>query len=300
MFTHHPMILKLLELVQTDYGVRLPIEAIHGAPPVPWNAGRVMQRPVNQNSLANAMRLVEAAGIGYFPTFTNHLLEDGDLGNPTCNFILETIAAKPDLNGVIVVSDKLSDYIHRRYPNLRQVASVIKATLEGGLRKPQYYNELGNRFYRYVVDPDDSRDLKLMDQLDRDKAEIMLNESCVAFCPDRARHYQAYARLQRAIGTPDQQAAQAEADRIRASCRSPMSVNLAGHNERSCNMERSEVKALYDMGFRHFKLQGRLDDPFTFSYDLVRFLLEPDIAAPRTQKMLSGWLMSVLVMTGKR
>ncbi len=299
MFTHHPLITQLAELIRTDYGIAAPIAAIHGAPAIRWNAGRVIRQWGDQAAITSAIRQVHAQGIGYFPTFTNNTIEDGDMGDPACNFILELVSCRADINGVIVVNDRLSDYIRQRCPELRQVASVIKPTLEGGLRKPSYYNELGKRFFRYVVDPDDSRDPRLMDQLDRSKAEILVNENCVAFCPNRARHYRAYARLQRAIGTPDQQAAQKEVADVAASCRSLLNMTRAGHGERSCNLSRAEVKSLYDMGFRHFKLQGRADDPFTYAFDLTRFLLEPEVAAPRTQKMLSSWLTTMVVPAGR-
>jgi hypothetical protein len=40
------------------------------------------------------------------------------------------------------------------------------------------------------------------------------------------------------------------------------------------------------MGFRYFKLQGRTDNVFGYAYDLVRYLLEPDVAAPLVYRPL--------------
>ena len=42
----------------------------------------------------------------------------------------------------------------------------------------------------------------------------------------------------------------------------------------------------YDLGFRHFKLQGRRDNVYSYIYDLTRYLLEPDFAAPLVFKTL--------------
>ncbi|MGA2496625.1 MAG: hypothetical protein ABSH20_02730 [Tepidisphaeraceae bacterium] len=42
------------------------------------------------------------------------------------------------------------------------------------------------------------------------------------------------------------------------------------------------------MGFRFFKLQGRRDHVATYFYDLVRYTLEPDHAAPLVFKALSS------------
>ena len=84
---------------------------------------------------------------------------------------------------MIVSSDLLSNYIARRHPALRQVASIIRTIMDGGRGNAAYYRELGKRFYRYVVHPDDGFDLALLDQLDRDKAEILINEYCLRDCP---------------------------------------------------------------------------------------------------------------------
>jgi hypothetical protein len=54
----------------------------------------------------------------------------------------------------------------------------------------------------------------------------------------------------------------------------------AGPHQRSCALSRSEMKAVYDMGFRHFKLQGRAARLAAFCYDLARYTLEPDFAQP--------------------
>ena len=295
MFAHEPLIVRYLEVVEKDLGVRAPIEAVHGAPPVPWNGGRLARVAFNRERFAAHLEFLHSKGVGYFPTFTNRFVTKEELGDPACNYILECISRRADLNGVIVVSDLLSEYIAERYPRLRQVASVIKVTMEHGEGRGEYYSGLGERFERYVVDPDDGRDVGLLEQLDRAKAEILVNENCVADCPKRARHYDAHARLQRAATPAERQLAQREVDDICRTCGSLLNLNRMGCGERSCNLSRGELREIYQMGFRHFKLQGRADDPFTYAYDLVRFTLEPEFAAPRIFKVLSTWMCTVAV-----
>ncbi|MGE5611098.1 MAG: hypothetical protein ACM359_17745 [Bacillota bacterium] len=295
MFVHHQLVNGLINLIKDSFDSQLPIEAIHGAPAVSWNAGRWSRSSFNQAQFKQILSFLSSRNVGYFPTFTNHLVTDNDLADPTCNYILQCISERPDLNGVIVTSDLLSDYIARKYPAVRQIASVIKVTLENGRGRADYYRELAKRFHRYVIHPDDNRDPKLLDQLDRDKTEILVNENCVADCPTRAHHYDTYAQMQRASSPQEQQRIGQELNRIIARCPSPGRQDRLANWPRNCNLTRPEVKAIYDQGFRHFKLQGRGDDPFCFAYDLIRYMLEPDFVAPVVHKFVTQWLGNVVV-----
>lgn len=289
-FVHDPLLCQIIVLMERRLKCPPPIEALHGAPFTIWNAGRMGTARFQPPHLAELLHFANSRNIGYYPTFTSHLIEERDLADPVGNAILEGIAQRPDLNAVLVVSDRLSDYIARKYPALRQIASVVKVTFDRGQGRPDYYRQLGQRFFRHVVHPDDLWNMELLDQLDRDKAELLVNENCGLNCPMRTRHYDAYARLQRTYGTPQQAAVDQDIKEILAHCRCLRFDVDKSRYERSCNLSAREMKALYDMGFRHFKLQGRGNDPYTFSYDLTRFLFEPITMAPTVFKMVAKWL----------
>ncbi|HEX2973831.1 MAG TPA: hypothetical protein VHP11_15975 [Tepidisphaeraceae bacterium] len=301
-FTLHALILRLFELVDEGFGCRLPIDAMHGAPSMPWNAGRLSKVPYNPAQFRSLLTALRSKGIGYFATFTNHLIDDTDLANPIGNSILEIIAERPDINGVIVSSDRLSKYIARKYPALRQVASIIKTTMEHGEGRADYYRELGQQFHQYAVHPDDCRDPKLLDQLDRQKAVIIVNENCTSHCPNRIRHYDNTARLQRAScrenmvvlntlsPTSERQLILQELRQIMSTCKAPLDQAGLGSRRRSCNLTNTEMRTAYDMGFRHFKLQGRGGYAYNYIYDITRFTLEPDFAAPMICKTMCSML----------
>ena len=52
--------------------------------------------------------------------------------------------------------------------------------------------------------------------------------------------------------------------RLLADCQSLPPMRQIGKRERNCNFTREEMKAVYDLGFRHFKLQGRRDHSLRF------------------------------------
>jgi len=299
MFVYHPLVIQFMDIVGEAIDCRIPIAAMHGAPALPWNAGRLARTSFNPATLGEALQSLYDHNVGCFATFTNHLIEEKDLADPNCNALLDFIGHRSDLNGVIIVSDKLSAYIARKYPDLRKVASIIKVTIDRGRGRPDYYRELGKRFYRYMVHPDDCRDLRFLDQLDRDKAEIIVTENCAPNCPNREHHYDAYARWQKAYSldpsvltldgispAAERQFMDMEVNRIVANCPSSMDLTRLKKRQRTCNLLRSELKAIYDMGFRNFKMQGRADDPATYVYDLARFMLEPELVAPLVIKAM--------------
>jgi collagenase-like PrtC family protease len=299
MFCFDEVILFFLKVVELGFGCRVGIEAVHGAPTVLWNGGRFTGQEFNPADLSARLDKLQSRGVGCFLTFTNHLLETSDLRDANCNVLLDSIARRPDLNGVIVNSELLSKYIAGRYPSLRQVASVTKVAVEGGRGNVSYYNELGKRFYRYVVHLDDYQDPRLLDQLDRTRAEIIVNENCLRGCPRRARHYELTAREHQCVvdrqltvtGGPgdtllQRRRAEQEVEQFMADCPANPLNRQIGKRQRNCNFTRNELKSLYDMGFRHFKIQGRNDNAFVFAYDLARYTLEPDCAAPLVYKTL--------------
>jgi hypothetical protein len=299
MFCFDQVVLLFLKVVELGFGCRVGIEAIHGAPTVLWNGGRFTRQEFDRADLFARLESLYSFGVGCFLTFTNQLLETSDLGNADCNLLLDSIGRRPDLNAVIVNSELLSKYIAQRHPGLRQVASITKVVLEGGRGNVSYYNELGKRFYRYVVHWDDCQDRRLLDQLDRTKAEIILNENCFRGCPMRAPHYEAIARVHQGLGdrqwvaakAPDdtmlqRQLTEQELSHFLAVCPAQPPSRQIGKRQRNCNLTRSELKSLYEMGFRHFKIQGRNDNAYYLAYDLARYALEPDCAAPLVFKTL--------------
>jgi len=301
LFVYEPLVLGFMKLCETAFDWRAPVEAMHGAPAVLWNGGRISPFPLRVEQWHAEINALYARKVGCFLTFTNHLLEQADLADPHSNALLDVIAQRPDINGVIVASDLLSEYIARRYPALRQVASITKVAIEGGNGNAAYYRRLGERFWRYVVHPDDCHNPELLEQLDRDKAEIIVNENCLRGCAVRARHYDYIARAQRtqqphvvsagisATSAPAGIQTAAVAQQVEQSLPECPSIPLTrqiARRRRNCNFTAAEFKAVYDMGFRHFKLQGRRDTVYSFAYDLTRYLLEPDFAAPLIFKTL--------------
>ena len=274
---HDLLTLQVYCLVREQFGCRLAFDSIHGAPEVPWNCGRLVKTPIPTQPAAESMVSVfNDVGIGVYFTFTNHLLEKSDLDHPACNMLLESIDNGRGMNGVILSSDLLFDYVRHRHPSLKLTASVIKVTEEQKRGDVAYYLSAQERFDSVMVHPDDGFVPEVLAELDRDKIEILVNEDCSFRCPHRARDYQMMATVMKGeVGDGD------EFDRVtvrKEYCRLPQARLVPV--VRSCNFSAREMLRVYEMGFHRFKLQGRQNLPSTFLFDLLRFAVEPERLAP--------------------
>ena len=269
LFTHDQITFHALAALKERFDCRPAVDAIHGSLPVLWNSGRAARkaRPIDPALVKKRLEAFNGVGSGVYYTFSNHLLGQEDLADEACNRLLDAIDNDTGLNGVIVASDLLFDHIRKEHPALKLTASIVKATVENGKGDVDYYRKQAERFDSVMVHSDDGFNLDLLDQLDREKMEILVNENCVRNCTVREKHYALLASEQRTGGKSQPEG-----------CLMPL-TELDGKNL-SCNMTDEEFKSVYDMGFRRFKLQGGGDMAWQYLYDFSRYLLEPTLVAP--------------------
>ncbi len=301
-------------LIQTGrkiFDCDLPIESIHGCYPLMWNNGR--STPVAAESWGDRKKhgpepVLESWQICPFPvgcylTFSNHLVKEEHLEDPSSNWLLDLLVKHNSNhnNGVIVASDILSNYIRQKYPELKQKASIVKSAVETPKverRTFDYYNELSERYDRIMLHPDDGFNIpllkKIADSGKMEQYEIIVNENCVKDCSVRKSCYQSigkdaitgwHGQFHFVDSYPEHDA---EDDNPDPKCgrmnyfHSDPKYRTA---KRSGNFTLKELEEIYDMGFRHFKLQGR-DDQWTFMrYDFIRYVLESDQIGPRWFKI---------------
>lgn len=160
------------------------------------------------------------------------------------------------------------------YPNLEVHASVILTAFTEE-RDLAYYEGLARDYDRYVLHPDDNFRLNLLAQLPKDKAEIIVNEPCGFHCPQRKEHYLSITLDQAALIEE-----RGELTDFLDRCPYVPNKKQREMKERNIALDTDEVTALHQMGFSLFKLQGRLDIPYAFFFDLFRYSLESRVAFP--------------------
>ena len=63
-FNYHEVVLAFRQLVEEAFGCGVPIESLHGAPPVLWNGGRLVVAAYGPADLPGVLEAINSRGIG--------------------------------------------------------------------------------------------------------------------------------------------------------------------------------------------------------------------------------------------
>lgn len=269
LFVHTDLIIKLIKCVEERLGYRLPIRSIYGATNCIWNGGRFNINPYECDWKSELMKLKENKIITLF-TFTNHKIDESDLLDKECNRLLEYVCENKIPCEVRISSKLLKDYIEKSYPNIKINSSVIKVAVDDGVGKLEYYRSLEQEYNKYVVHPDDNFNSSLLSLLDKNKAEILLNERCTYMCLNRKNHYESITELMK-YGKNKRESQ----NRILESCKAIPEIKQIRSNNRNISLSYKEFDLIKKLGFYNFKIQGRIDNKYVYFYDLIRYIL-PD------------------------
>ena len=271
----------------------VPIESVHGCYPLMWNSGRAQQVEEGKEYFpVPILTKWMSNNVGCYLTFSNHLIEEKHTHDAGCNWLLGILEyARKETNGtagIILSSEVLSKYIRSKYPELKQKASIVKIAVERPSKRSfEYYDDLSKRFDRVMVTPDDNFELPLLEKLAKnaEKYEILVNENCVKDCSVRHCHYDEIGG--RAVGTyrrtykPDEDFQEFELGDDRCGRVNYFNKDPKIRTERrNCNLTTLELKQIYDMGFRHFKIQGRGESVRYIYADFMRYVFEQDHIQP--------------------
>ena len=138
------------------------IASVYGVfPPCLWNGGRSQGGNTDKNYMRTVIKMFNDRGIPLRFTFTNLMLEKKHLSDERCNLMLNL--ANNGMNGVIVASPLLEDYIRSYYPGFKLTSSTCKRlnTAEGLI------GELGKDYNIVVADYDLNNKCDILEKLPR-------------------------------------------------------------------------------------------------------------------------------------
>ncbi len=257
-----------------------PYHLVHGAPLCAWNSGRVLRHMMREAmEIRNAWLDYEQRGIAVYLTLTNLVLGEEHLKDPLGNALCEFSAKhnKTGRNAVIVGSQLLSDHIRKEYPTLRQVSSILRITADRGKGKLDAYRRLAEQYDEVMMHPDDVLNYDMLEQLgDKERYILLVNEYCIRNCPLRGLHYDSLSHT--ALDFLSYDTAEFDAKQANNGCRSLYTL-LTDERRGVLALDTPEIQRLRDMGFRHFKLQGRGHaNAMAILTDLLRLVLRQDEA----------------------
>ena len=273
-----------------------PFSMVHGAPLFKWNSGRVHQRFLRSAEEIRAAGLeYEKRNIPVYLTFSNTLLQEEHLqdkrGNAVCSFFSRHNPT--GRNAVILSSDILRQHLRREFPTLRLVSSILKITTMGGKGKLSVYQQQAEKYDEVMVHPDDVLNLPLLEKLpDKERYILLVNEYCIRNCPLRPWHYKDLSET--ALDFLGYEGEEFAAKQATNGCMNIHTLLADEHKSVLC-LNTPEMQQLYDMGFRHFKVQGRGNaNAFALLSDFMRLIWRRDAAHENTMHSLSQRFWDIL------
>ena len=251
-------------------------------PPAVWNGGRVMYGSCDKKYIKGIIKYFNDRGISIRFTFTNPMIEEKHLNDQFCNSLL--YYANNPLNGCIVYSPLLEEYIRRNFPDYKITSSTCKritdvASLTGELEKD---------YYLVVLDYDLKNKFDILEKLPhKEKCEILVNPCCNPACQNRSDHYKVIGLEQIAIAEhikknigvpydPDKFASEHQEYKNVLSCRCEHRgiddiMNMNTH------VSPDDIWNKYvPMGYSNFKIEGRTFDIFNIIEQYLYYMIKPE------------------------
>ena len=240
-----------------------------------WNGGRNSRGDQCGPEYVQAViKSLNGWGIPVRYTYTNMLLEEADLADPYCNFCLS--AAHNGMNGVILVSPLLEEYVRKNYPKMKLTSSTCKQ-----IKGADGVNaELQKGYDMVVLDYNMNNHFDELEKIeDKGRCEILINAACEPNCPRRGAHYKHISENQKNITKnlrlPREQQIPLKEWECQYACGAHQNVHTI--REYSTYVSPEDIWEKYvPMGFNNFKIEGRTDDLFVVLEAYCHYMVKPE------------------------
>jgi len=270
--------IRLLKDYPEFFREGVKISAVFGEfPPSLWNGGRNSRPDMCDEKFVNTcIKSMNELGVAVRYTYTNVLIEEEDLSDPFCNYCLG--AAHNGMNGVILVSPLLEEYVRKNYPKMHIISSTCKC-----IKGVEGVNaELEKDYAMVVLDYNMNNKFDELEQItDKSRCEILVNALCAPNCPARAAHYRLISENQKIIAKsmrgPGAQSGQPVPLKPWDFKGCKGGRNMYAITD-SCNYVSPEDiwEKYVPMGFKHFKLEGRTDSIFNVIEVYCHYMIKPE------------------------
>lgn len=276
LFAHDDYIIKLFYLMR-ELDITNPIKYVFGSIPTILCGGRVPPRDATVENTFKIIDRYNKLGVGCRLTFSSHNVSKDELSDDISNKLMQHLEDNNQkygvrMNGVILVSELLSEYIYNTYNSLELISSQVKPSIEVGLGKDtvEYYNRLFDLFDIVVVNPSKWCDANIIHGLKHiDRVEFIVNHRCFLDCPMAGEHYKVQVDLnKKMLKDDDYSIEEGKLKSINAWCyklRGEYPLNGSSFGD-------SEINMLIDNGVKHFKLEGRDNSSTSFLRDVGDYI----------------------------
>ncbi len=283
MWAHGMLNLTLIDMIKEEpdyFRDNISIASVYGCfPPAIWNGGRNINGFANENIIVKVLGEFNSRGIPCRFTFTNPLLTEEHMSDRFCNRLCEL--ADNGLNEAIVNTQVMEDHMRKNYPRYKLTSSTCKQIRD----LDTLIAELEKDYSLVVLDYNWNNNFTELDRIPekyRSRIEVLINPYCFPNCQRRGDHY-------RFLG--DQQLRRAAMSEFSAA-NNMKNLNIKTEENFGCaaisntfldtigystHITPETVFGKYmDMGFEHFKIEGRTMHPFNVIESYVYYLAKPE------------------------
>lgn len=266
--TFNPSIemVKYMNMFPDRFRENVRIHSMYGAfPGTVWNGGRANFGVMpSEEVIKGTLLTANDLGVALRYTYTNNHISEDMLKDTYCNQTMKM--ANNGLNEVLVNSPILEKYIRDTYKNFK-----ISLSTTACIRDIDAINDATKKYDLVVLDYRDNKNFDFLEKIeDKDRIEILLDESCPKECPYRKQHYDEIARVQvYQLNSEDAKCKLAE--------HKPTSFYECLERNKDTVITASELYDKYiKLGFRHFKLLGRNTEIFYQFESYIHYFVKPE------------------------
>jgi len=261
-FFNYDINVRLLELIQTEPDMfydDFKIGAVFGNfPNCIWNGGRpVFGNNLNFAEMQNISAQFNYYGVPLRLTMTNPVVEETDVYDRYANYIMQNL--NNGFNQVLVANSILEEYIREKYPEYPVIRSILASN--------EVYYDDSDKYFMSVLKREVNDDFELLKSIkNKDKIEILINETCPKDCKHRLIH-QKNDGLAQLYKIP--------IDTYCPHIQDKKQYELEGNINCSLYLTRDKIKNIYEpMGFKHFKISGRGN--YKVILDYAHYMVKPE------------------------
>ena len=245
-FWHFNVNVKLLELMRDEpqmFHDDFKIGAVFGNfPNCIWNGGGYfLHRHVAEAEMQTISNVFNSFGVPLRLTMTNPVVEENDVYDRYANYIMKNL--NNGFNQVLVSNPILEKHIRTEYPEYPIVRSILAA-------ENVHYDD-SDKYFMSVLRKHKNTDMEFLKSIDnKDRIELLANETCDEDCPRAYTHYLDFSKKQRYSDNTG--------ENIVLDCTCDRKYPRKRFYTLSMCLTREKIKEIYEpMGFKHFKISGR-------------------------------------------
>lgn len=256
------------------------VESVFGSPTCIWNGGRTLADVYyNKQQLQHIHDTYANLGVKIRFIFTNSLLCENDLYDRYGNLLM---AMFQDLSPEVVVnSPLLEDYLRDKYSSISFVSSTTKRLRDNETQLREF-----NYDYKYVcLDYDYNYNYDFLNSIqkqNRNRVEILINSICPKDCKVRVLHQEFSAKRQLEFDSDDtcddSEIFFKECPFLKRNMNLPFSKQgyTKDFLKETNYILPQDLDKYIDLGFNHFKIQGRELLPNQMFAEFFPYLIRPE------------------------